>query len=104
MLKNLLVEENTFLRVIEIDNKIIAYCLGFDHYTFFANGKVSWVEEIMVMEKYRGKKLGALLMKEFETWAKNRNSRLVSLATRRASAFYKALNYEESAVYFRKLL
>jgi hypothetical protein len=28
----------------------------------------------------------------------------MALATRRAAAFYQALGYEESAVYFRKLL
>jgi len=33
-----------------------------------------------------------------------RGNRLVGLATRRAAALYKALGYEESAVYFRKLL
>ena len=31
-------------------------------------------------------------------------SRIVALATRRAAPFYDALGYEDSAVYFRKLL
>jgi hypothetical protein len=45
-----------------------------------------------------------MLMRGFEAWARARECRLVSLATRRASAFYAAIGYEESAVYFRKLL
>ena len=43
-------------------------------------------------------------MEAFEAWAKEREVKQIALATRRASDFYKALGYEESAVYFRKLL
>jgi GNAT superfamily N-acetyltransferase len=62
------------------------------------------VEEIMVEESCRRQGVGEMLMREFEAWARARECRLVSLATRRASAFYAAIGYEESAVYFRKLL
>jgi hypothetical protein len=37
-------------------------------------------------------------------WAAVRDCALVALATRRAAPFYRALGYEESAVYFRKIL
>jgi GNAT superfamily N-acetyltransferase len=63
---------------------------------------VSWVEEIMVQAEFRRHKVGQALMEHFEAWAKSRESKLVALATRRASAFYTALGYEDSAVYFRK--
>jgi hypothetical protein len=43
-------------------------------------------------------------MREFEEWARSRGSRLVALATRRATDFYLSLGYEESATYVRKLL
>jgi hypothetical protein len=36
--------------------------------------------------------------------AATRDCALVALATRRAAPFYHALGYEESAVYFRKIL
>ena len=39
-----------------------------------------------------------------ETWVLSRGAALVSLATRRASAFWSAVGYEESAAYLRKLL
>lgn len=58
----------------------------------------------MVDAERRRKGVGALLMTEFERWARARGSRLVALATRRAAAFYAALGYEESATYFRKVL
>jgi len=39
--------------------------LGFDHHTFYANGRVSWVEEIMVSEDYRRRGVGRLFDEEF---------------------------------------
>ncbi len=92
------------LLVAESGTRIAGYLLGFEHYTFFANGRVAWVEEIMVEESRRRQGIGESLMREFEAWARSRGCRLVALATRRAAAFYAAIGYEESAVYFRKIL
>jgi GNAT superfamily N-acetyltransferase len=103
-LTELLKDNSAYLIVAVIENKIIGYCLAFDHYTLFANGRVSWVEEIMVQEKHRKNAVGKALMADVEEWAGNRKSKLVALATRRAAAFYKAIGYEESAAYFRKLI
>ena len=83
---------------------IIGYLLGFDHYTFYANGRVAWVEELMVAEAFRRQRIGQTLLREFEGWAAARGAALVALATRRAAAFYLAAGYEESAIYFRKRL
>ena len=52
----------------------------------------------------RKKGIGRALMETLEVWAEERGSKLVGLATRRAAPFYKALGYEDSAVFFRKLL
>jgi hypothetical protein len=43
-------------------------------------------------------------MTYFEEWAKSKGAVLSALATRRAATFYQAIEYEESAAYFRKLL
>ena len=83
---------------------LAGYCLGFDHAAFYANGRVAWVEEIMVREDARRLGVGAALMSSFEAWAAARGDRLVALATRRAAPFYTTLGYEDSATYFRKLL
>lgn len=100
----LLTSPDAHAAVAEVDRQLVGYVLGFDHHAFFANGRVAWVEEIMVGERWRRQGIGQLLMQEFERWAAARGNRLVGLATRRAAPFYKALGYEESAVYFRKLL
>ena len=88
----------------EKEAQVIGYLLGFDHFTFFANGRVSWVEEIMGAEEMRRQGTGRRLMESFEAWAKERQSKLVALATRRAAPFYRRLGYEDSADYLRKLL
>jgi GNAT superfamily N-acetyltransferase len=92
------------LLVAESGAGVVGYLLGFDHPTFFASGPVAWVEEVMVEESCRRQGIGESLMREFEAWARSRGCRLVALATRRAATFYDAIGYEESAVYFRKIL
>jgi len=90
--------------VAEHDMQIIGYSLGFIHDTFYANGKVAWLEEIMVKEDFRRKGIGFELVRTFEEYSKEKKCKLVALATRRASAFYNSIGYEESATYFRKIL
>ena len=97
-------QEDTWLAGAEFAGHLVGYCLGFDHLTFYANGRVSWIEEIMVAESYRRHGIGRALMAEFERWARSRGSNLIGLATRRAAPFYDALEYEASATYYRRLL
>ena len=80
------------------------YLLGFEHLTFYANGRVGWVEEVFVRDDLRGRGIGRALMAAFERWAAERGCALVALATRRAAPFYHALGYQDSAAYLRKLL
>jgi len=82
----------------------LGYLLGFRHLTFHANGPVGWVEEVMVREQHRQLGIGRALMSAFERWASGQGCALVALATRRATPFYRALGYQESAAYLRKLL
>lgn len=100
----LLTHPEAFMAVAEADGEVAGYVLGFDHLTFFANGRVAWVEEIMVGEVYRRQGVGRRLMEAFEAWATAREAKMIALATRRAADFYAALGYEESATYFRKRL
>ncbi|WP_372660765.1 GNAT family N-acetyltransferase [Cohnella sp.] len=95
---------NADLIVAQIDSKIIGYVLVFHHSTFYANGVISWVEELFVLEEHRRKKIGQKLMVLIEEQAQDRGSKLIALATRRASEFYKSIGYTESASYFKKIL
>ena len=103
-LGRLLRDDSTLINVAVFEDDVIGYCLAFDHYAFYANGRVTWVEEIMVREDLRGGGFGRDLMKSVEAWAVSRESRLVGVATRRAAPFYRAIGYEESATFFRKMI
>ena len=96
---------DTLLLVAEASPEgIVGYLLAHSHPTFFANGPVVWVEEIMVADAARRLGIGRLLMTAAEAWAIESGAAYVSLATRRAANFYLALGYDDSATYFRKVL
>lgn len=90
--------------VAEKEEEIVGYLIGFDHRAFYANGRVSWVEEIFLLEGLRRQGIGKELMDRFETWCVERGSKLIALATRRASSFYGAIGYEKSATFYKKTL
>jgi GNAT superfamily N-acetyltransferase len=98
-------QEDARLLVVEDHDGVVAgYLLGFAHATFFANGTVTWIEELAVRADRRRLGLGRALVDRFEHWSLDRGANLVALATRRAEGFYGVLGYERSAVYFRKRL
>jgi len=101
---SVLADDGICLLVAVDADETVGYLLGFRHLTFYANGPVGWVEEVVVHDRVRGRGVGRLLMDAFERWAGAQGCALVALATRRAAPFYRALGYEESAVYFRKVL
>lgn len=100
--KRLILEESARVLVAVSQKTIVGYLLGFTHLTFFANGSVGWIEEIMVDETFRRQGIARALTMDFEQWVTSRGGKLVALATRRASDFYRSIGYEESAIYFRK--
>lgn len=95
---------NADILIAECNTEIIGYVLAFHHPAFYANGIISWVEEIFVTEPYRRMRVGQKLMEMVEKRAGERGSKLVALATRRAGDFYKSIGYAESAQYFKKTL
>jgi len=92
------------LVAVDGDSKLVGYLLGFRHHTFYAGGPVASVEEILTREDVRGRGIGRALMSAFERWAMDSECAVVSLATRRAEAFYLAIGYQNSASYLRKVL
>jgi GNAT superfamily N-acetyltransferase len=96
---------DTLLLVAEIpEGGIVGYLLGNSHLTFLANGPVAWVEEVMVDGQTRHSGIGRRLMEEAEKWAQSIGAAYIALASRRAGPFYLALDYEDSAVFYKKTL
>jgi GNAT superfamily N-acetyltransferase len=103
-LRTKLRDPDAFLAVAELDGELVGYVAGDAHETFYAGGKVAWVDEILVAEHSRRQGIGRALMAEFEAWAENGRCRLIGLATRRAAEFYEELGFEDSAGYFKRYL
>jgi len=103
-LRNKLRDSDGFVAVAELGGQIVGYVAGDAHETFYAGGKVAWVDEILVAENARRRGIGRALMEEFETWAENGHCRLMGLATRAAASFYEELGFEDSAGYFKRYL
>lgn len=55
-------------------------------------------------EGHRRGGAGRALMAHAEDWARRGGAASVALASRRAGPFYRALGYDDSAVYVRKTL
>nr|WP_242602900.1 transposase [Leptospira noguchii] len=53
---------------------------------------------------YNVRRFAKNLMTSFEEWGKNRGSKLIGLATRKAKDFYLALGYEESTLILQKIV
>lgn len=83
---------------------VVGYLLAHLRPTFHADAPVCWVEEVMVTQLLQGSGIGRSLMTGAQDWARENKAAYVSLATRRADGFYLALGYEESAVFYRRLL
>lgn len=99
----LISRDDTLVLVSEgFDGRVVGYLLASYHGTFFANGPIVWIEEIMVAVPSRRTGVGGALMAEAETWARNIPAAYVSLATRRAASFYISMNYEDSATFFKR--
>ena len=101
--QKLIGDDDACVLVATADEQLTGYLLGFKHLTFYANGPVGWVEEILVRSERRQSGTGRALMHSFEDWAASSGCALVALATRRAKPFYLAIGYQESATYLRKL-
>ena len=46
-------EDSIWLGVAESNAEVIGYLLGLDHMTFYANGRVAWIEEVVVRQDWR---------------------------------------------------
>jgi GNAT superfamily N-acetyltransferase len=96
--------ESDHLIVAEQGQRVVGYLLASMRHAFWANGRIGWVEEVMVDEGSRRRGVGRLLMEAFEVEARAQGARVVALATRRAAPFYTSLGYAGSAQYFKKAL
>ena len=104
ILPALVARDDVLALVAESGDTLVGYLLAALHPTFFANGPVAGIEEVMVAASARRTGVGRALMAEAETWARSAGAAYCSLSTRRAPDFYAALGYETSGTFFKKPL
>ena len=89
------------LLVAEVDEQIVGYALATDSMTLFANGPVTELIELFVLEEFRRKGVGRALVQQAIARSKKRRAVEVVVPTRRAGSFYAALGFESTAEYFK---
>jgi GNAT superfamily N-acetyltransferase len=103
--RSLLQAPQTLVLVAEqSDGSVVGYLLAHCRTTFLVNGPAAWVEEVMVAERVRRQGVGQALMTEVESWAQAQGAAQISLASRQAGHFYRALAYEDAATFYKKPL
>lgn len=95
-------DRNAILLGLIEGSKLVGYLSGYIHTAIYANGKVSWIDEIVIDKNYRKSGYGKALITEFENIVKKRSAKLVSLSTRGVPQFYEKLGYEGGVIYFKK--
>jgi GNAT superfamily N-acetyltransferase len=81
---------DTLVLIAETDD-IIGYLLGGSRRTFFANGPVAWVEELVVERSRRRSGVGRRLVEHAADWARSTDAAYLALASRWARDFYLPL-------------
>lgn len=102
--ERVVVNGQSIFLIANLNGLATGYLYGNTHYAFYAAREIAWIEELFVLEEYRGKGIARALIKQAESIAIQRDAVLISVATRRAELFYEKFGYERSAQYFRKLL
>ena len=103
VLAMILDDDRQRLVVAQDGARLVGYLYGLVHPAFHANGNIGWMEELFVDSDQRGTGLGRALVADFEVWARAvADAQYVAVATRRADAFYEAIDYSRSATYFKK--
>lgn len=100
----LLSRDDTLVCVAVQDDDVVRYLLASHHPRFLVNGPICGVKELMVNPGHRRRCVFAHLMTTAEQWSREQGDAYLSLATRRASGFYLAPGYEQSASFLKKTL
>ncbi|HMC03784.1 MAG TPA: GNAT family N-acetyltransferase [Cellulomonadaceae bacterium] len=86
------------------DLGVVGYLVASCRASLIANGLEVWVAELIADARVRRTGVGRALMARAEDWAREQGAAQVTLATSRAHDFYRALDYDGFATYFRKRL
>jgi N-acetylglutamate synthase-like GNAT family acetyltransferase len=87
--------------VAEQDSCVVGYLLALRMPTLFAGGTILELLELTVAESMRGRGAGSALIRAVQAKAREAKDVEVTVPTRRATDFYRALGFHETAVHFK---
>ena len=108
-MKMLLVNENSFILVLETKGEIVGMCTLQFVVSTVEGGMIAVLEDVIIDEKYRRKGLGKKFFRYIEDFCKLKNIRRIQLLTqyenKNSIMFYKSLglNALERIFFFKKL-
>jgi len=89
------------LIVAEADGAVVGYALAAESLTFYANGPVVDLLELVVAEPQRGRGIGEELVSAVNAWASKRGCIDVNVASGRSGGYYERLGFSEVATFYR---
>ncbi|MGW4906020.1 GNAT family N-acetyltransferase [Streptomyces sp. NPDC004270] len=87
--------------VAEQDSCVVGYLLALRMPTLFASGTILELLELAVAEPMRGRGTGSALIRAVQAKAREAKDVEVTVPTRRAADFYRALGFHETAVHLK---
>ena len=93
----LIASPSAHLLVAEDDAGAVGYVYAIDIPTLFANGMITEILELYVVESHRRMGIGTDLVNAVVARARQRGSAEATVPTRRASGFYQAIGFEQTA-------
>jgi len=92
---------NTHVRVADEGGVVLGYSLDVVQWTFYANGPIVLLQELMVDPARRGEGIGGKLVEEMVRQSRTAGAREITVPTRRAKEYYPRFGFTEIAGYFK---
>src|SRR5690242_19008387 len=94
-------DRNTFIRVADDDGIVVGYSLAVLQWTFYANGSIALLNELIADSERRGQGIGAQLVSRLIDDAREAGAVEITVPTRRAKDYYPRFGFEEIGGYFK---
>jgi len=88
--------------VAEDENNIVGYITGSINPTFYLNGNISWIEELLVKNSETNSGIGSSLIKDFESICIQNNVKMIHVASTSKSPFYEKSGFDKKGTYLVK--
>jgi N-acetylglutamate synthase-like GNAT family acetyltransferase len=100
----LVIDPDAIFLVCEVDGVVRGYALAIVSLLLHTNGRSAQLQELVVDENARGTGIGTALVARVEGECRALNVRQLTVASRRAAAFYEARGYGTTADYLKRAL